>query len=246
MAHLVLEQIANWLSHYWPTKPLPHVPFLLLTTLAASVVVPLFGSQCPESVNPAPEEPSVGRLVVLALQGEEFAIESLYRRHTPSLLGRVLRLLGDRSDAEDVVQDAFLQAMRELSSLREPEHFGAWLSTIAVRMCHRKFRRQRLLRQLGFGSNTGDKGLAGLAAPGVDAETIVLLKSVDRYLSKMPAKWRFAWMLRYVEGCPLKEVAEHCQCSLATAKRIIGKAQQTLGSELSWHCLPVQEGSDDA
>jgi RNA polymerase sigma-70 factor (ECF subfamily) len=150
-------------------------------------------------------------------------------------MGRAQRLLQRREEAEDVVHDAFLKCIRQLSQLKEPSRFGAWLMTIAVRQCHRVFRRRRLLERLGLESSSEDVGLGRLAAPEVDPDTRLLLGQIDDCLRRVPSNSRTAWMLRHVEGCALESVAEQCGCSLATAKRRIQGAQRRLTAEL---CLP--------
>ncbi|MDT0550421.1 RNA polymerase sigma factor, partial [Streptomyces lonegramiae] len=57
-------------------------------------------------------------LVVRAGEGDEDAFETLVRRHSPAMLQLAVRLLGDRADAEDAVQDAFVSAWRKLPEFR--------------------------------------------------------------------------------------------------------------------------------
>jgi len=59
-------------------------------------------------------------------------------------------------------------------------------------------------------------------------------------LKKLPAQDRMAWMLRHVEGMPLSEVATHCDCSLATAKRRIASAHRVVERHLE-----IEQVSDD-
>ena len=71
-------------------------------------------------------------LVILARKGDRAAFVTLLDRHRAGALAAVRRLLG-RDDAEDVVQDAVLQAYLGLDRLREPASFGAWLTAIAAK-----------------------------------------------------------------------------------------------------------------
>src|SRR5687767_14795025 len=89
-------------------------------------------------------------LVERSLTGDRWAEEMLYRRHAAALLGLCTRLLRDGADAEDVVQDAFVDALEELATLREPAQFRKWLTGIAVHKVHRRLRRRKLLRALGL------------------------------------------------------------------------------------------------
>lgn len=179
-------------------------------------------------VPPLVSAPSDAELVARGVAGERFALQLLYRRHVGRVGERVTRLLARAAEAEDVVQDAFVAAFRDLPKLEEPARFGPWLMRIAVHQAHRRFRRRRLLARLGFDAGVDDATLARAvdhtAPPDVRAE----LARLDARLAAIPSALRLAWMLRFVEGCGLEEVAEQCGCSLATAKRRIQGAVERI------------------
>ncbi len=163
-------------------------------------------------------------LVQRVRRGDAWAGEALYRRHVGHLTAMAARLLGDRSEAEDVVQDTFITVLDEMASLRDPDALRSWMTQIAVHQVHRRFRRRRLRRLLGLDSGGGDPALDRLAAEGASAETCAELSALGRVLGRVAAKNRVAWMLRHVEGLALDEVARACDCSLATAKRRVAAA----------------------
>jgi len=163
-------------------------------------------------------------LVQRALGGDRWAEEALYRRHARRVAGTAMRLLGGRHEAEDVVQDAFVQALSDLSKLRDPAAFGPWLLQITVRKVHRRFRRRRFLRLLGV-DHEGDLPLDSLLTESASPEHVVELRLIQEMLGRVSAAERTAWALRHVEGYRLAEVAAACGCSVATAKRRIEAAQ---------------------
>lgn len=167
-------------------------------------------------------------LVRRAQTGDRRAEDYLFRRHSPAVSRVVVRLLGSRQDAEDVVHDAFVIAFTKLATLREPSAFRGWLMRIAVVRVRRVIRRRRLKRALGLLPSAADDGLERLAGKSVSPEVRAELAVIDRLLSRMPANDRVAWVLRMVEGHQLAEVAEICGCSLATAKRRIAAAQRAI------------------
>ncbi|MCC7381505.1 MAG: RNA polymerase sigma factor [Deltaproteobacteria bacterium] len=171
-------------------------------------------------------------LVQRALEGDRWAEEVLFRRHAPEVAATAARLLGNRADAEDVVQDTFVAALDELSRLRDPRAVRAWLLRIAIRKVHRRFRRRRILRALGLDRGAGDGLLESLAADEVGAEGKAELALLDRRLAALPLALRTAWMLRHVDGRALGEIAVACDCSLATVKRRIARAQEAIGIQL--------------
>jgi RNA polymerase sigma-70 factor, ECF subfamily len=164
-------------------------------------------------------------LVRRALTGDRWGREMLYRRHAGGLLTMTIRLLANRGEAEEVVQDTFVTAFERLATLREPGAVGAWLGQIAVNLVRRRFRRVRLMRFLGLDRGADDATLEALADTGASSDQRAELALVDRLLRGMKPAFRIAWMLRRVEGLELGEVAALCGCSLATVKRRIAEAE---------------------
>jgi RNA polymerase sigma-70 factor (ECF subfamily) len=171
------------------------------------------------------EDDDEGELVERARSGVTAAQAELFRRHAPRLLPLLSRLLAVTADAEDALQETFVTAFRDLAQLRDAQAFGGWLRGIAVHHAHRLFRRRRFWSVLGIDRSHADARLADLADPAAGPEVRAELAQLDRVLARLPARERLAWMLRYVEGCELAEVAASCGCSLATAKRRIAAAQ---------------------
>lgn len=163
-------------------------------------------------------------LVRRALDGDRWASEALYRRHVRRIAATAIRLLGDRAEAEDVTQEAFVEAFDGLDELRDPSAFGAWLLRIAVRKVHRRFRRRKLRRVLGF-THEGDVPLDSILAGGATPEESAELQLLQSALERLAPAERTAWCLRHIEGYKLGEVAAACECSLATVKRRIEAAQ---------------------
>jgi RNA polymerase sigma-70 factor (ECF subfamily) len=163
-------------------------------------------------------------LVRRALAGDRWGREMLYRRHAGSLLAMTIRLLANRGEAEEIVQDTFVTAFEQLGTLRDPGAVRGWLGQIAVNLVRRRFRRGRLLRFLGLDRGADDATLESLADPGVSTDQRAELAFVDRLLRGMKPALRLAWMLRRVDGLELGEVASLCECSLATIKRRITEA----------------------
>lgn len=174
-------------------------------------------------------EASDSELVVTSLGGNRMAQTELYRRHAPRVLGTALRLLGRQVEAEDVVQEAFLQAFRDLRQLEDGAKFPSWILGIAVHLVHRRFRRRKLLARLGLDRGQ-DACTLELLSTTADPETLATLAEIDRVLCRLPTEVRLAFCLRHVEGHELRAVAELCRCSLATAKRRITRAMEELSS----------------
>jgi RNA polymerase sigma-70 factor (ECF subfamily) len=169
--------------------------------------------------------PSDAELVARALDGDRWSRELLYRRHAAWLLAMTTRLLANRGEAEEVVQDTFVTGFEQLPALREPPAFRAWLGQIAISLVRRRIRRRRLARLCGLDRGADDATLAALAAPGLGPDQMAELAMVDRVLDGLPSALRIAWALRRVEGLELTEIASLCGCSLATTKRRIAAVE---------------------
>jgi RNA polymerase sigma-70 factor (ECF subfamily) len=181
-----------------------------------------------------PDSVSDAELVDRATRDDRWSREVLYRRHVDYLFGLAARLLTNRRDAEEVVQDAFIAAFEELGSLRDAGALRVWLGQIVVNLVRRRLRRLRLLRLLGLDGGVDDATLEALAAPGLHPEASGELALLDRVLARLRADVRLAWMLRNVEGLELTEVAAVCGCSLATIKRRLADADAVVRAHVSF------------
>jgi RNA polymerase sigma-70 factor (ECF subfamily) len=165
-------------------------------------------------------------LIARARTGDRRAGEALYLRHVRYVGGMVVRLMRGADGAEDVVQDTFVIALNGLEGLRDDARFRAWIAQIAVSQIHRRYRRQRLRRMLGLEAAADGSAsfLQTMAAPDAPPDVRAELGLLDRALARLGAPERLAWMLRFVEGEALEDVARLSDCSLATAKRRIAAA----------------------
>ncbi|MBI4819314.1 MAG: sigma-70 family RNA polymerase sigma factor [Deltaproteobacteria bacterium] len=171
-------------------------------------------------------------LVTRVVEGDEWALEVLFRRHASLAIGTATRLLSNASEAEDVAQDSFILAYERISQLRDPAAFKGWFMQIVVHQVHRRMRKRKLLAVLGIVSASTET-LEAVALPETSAEVRAELALLEPRLNALKAKDRTAWMLRYVEGYSLVEVAELTSSSLATTKRRISHAQTRLRVRLA-------------
>jgi RNA polymerase sigma-70 factor, ECF subfamily len=180
------------------------------------------------AVQPALAEAVVDdELVGRARRAEVPAFEGLYRRHAAFAFNLAVRIQGSSADVEDVVHDAFVKAHERLEDLRDSSAFRPWLGSIVVRLVRTRLRRRKLLGALGLMSPEPVE-IDSIAASDADPEARALLAQVYALLQTLAADDRIAWTLRYVERHRLETVAVMMDCSLATAKRRITRAQRFL------------------
>jgi RNA polymerase sigma-70 factor (ECF subfamily) len=200
-------------------KPL-HSPRPRLSLVGGAESVKRASGPAPRRTEPHDGESDLV-LVRRALAGDAKSKERLYRKHVDYIAGMSARLLRSVEASEDVTQDTFLLAFERLRSLRDPGAFRGWLASIAINQVRRRLSRQRLLRVLGLDRSLEETPLDDLARDDASAEARSELAALDLVLRQLPTKHRIAWMLRHVEDEPLEDVAQACNCSLATAKRWI-------------------------
>jgi RNA polymerase sigma-70 factor (ECF subfamily) len=171
--------------------------------------------------------PSDEALVRSTLEGEAWAAEALYRRHHGLVAGLAFRLLGGDADVDDVVQDAFLQALASLSRLENPAVFSSWVASMVVGIVGKKLRRRRLLERLGLRRREAldvDTFLATSCPPDVASE----LKAVYAVIDALGTDARLALVLRRVEGFTIEETAKQMNLSTGTVKRRFAEAEAAL------------------
>ena len=168
---------------------------------------------------------SDAELVRGVLQGDADAFVELVRRYERLVRAAALNVVRDRHLADDIAQDAFLTAHQTLGSLRQPEHFGAWLLTIAKR------RAARVVRI---------RCRAPISVPDVDnhyeqdglplrEESQHLLELVER----LPDHERVVIGLRHFEGHTVEEIATITGRPVGTVTKQISRAHQRLRSLLA-------------
>lgn len=174
-----------------------------------------------------PGAPSDVQLVLAAKNGDAWARDALFSRYARLVHGLAFRLMGSDADVDDLAQDAFVEALKNLDRLADPGAFSSWLGSIVVRTAHKRIRRRKLMERLGLrrGEPIDVEALPlDLAPPDVRAE----LKRVYGVLDRLPSEERVALVLRRVEGLELAEIAERMELSLATVKRRIAAAEVAL------------------
>lgn len=174
------------------------------------------GAAVPTAMAPRASD---AELVERARSGDRWATEALYRRYAPRLMSAVSRVVGRTTDADDVIQDAFVRALERLDELRRADAFGSWMASIALNGARRALRRRRLVTMLPFFADEGDDVTLELTATSASPETLAELRAIDRLLARQPDEYRIAWLLHRIEGWTIEETAHALDRSTATVKR---------------------------
>ncbi len=153
----------------------------------------------------------------------------LYRRYAKAMFNAALRITGDHAEAEDVLQESFLSAFRELSSYKGDSSFGAWLKRIVVNKSINCLRQRRLaLVPLGEQHHDAPADHDFGPSPDDEAETRYRADVLRRCIQELPDGYRVVLTLYLLEGYDHLEVAGILGISESTSKSQYSRARAKL------------------
>jgi len=156
------------------------------------------------------------------IAGDEAAATLVWQRYAPLVRGILRRSLGPYEDVEDPVQDVFLGFFRQIGGLRDPGALRSFLIGIAMHVAVSALRRRRVRRWLRL-TATGMLPDVPAGADEGDGRARDAMARLYAILDRLDDVGRLTFVLRYIEGLELTEVAEALGVSLATAKRRLAK-----------------------
>jgi RNA polymerase sigma-70 factor (ECF subfamily) len=161
-------------------------------------------------------------------EGTPGAFEELYRLHAPRLYGLARRLVGP-ADADDVLQEIFLNVYRKLDQYRGDAAFGTWLFRLGTNVCldHLRSRATRTGRL----NDALDDEMADGSGAGPILGVIARL-DLERALEALPPRARAVFVLHDVEGLEHRDVAELLGVAEGTSKSQLHKARVRLRRQL--------------
>ena len=174
--------------------------------------------------------------------GKEMDFEALANEHKDAVYRQMLRVCGNREDAEDVLIEALFRAYRHLNKLEHPEAFRAWLARIGSRVCWRLKRREAVLPiiQLSQMEEEGFEIPSTSARPDEHWDAMQMKQILQDSLQSLPGNYRRVYEMRDLEDQPGEKVAEALGISLAAMKSRLHRARallrERLDAELKGNC----------
>ena len=165
-----------------------------------------------------------------ARAGDTEAYANLVRCYQDAVFGLVARLVGDEFAAQELTQDAFLKAYRNLSGFREEARFFTWLYRIAVNLCH-DYRSSQLARNRQKEWSLDDPDLhlepaAPFSRPDNAVEEDALSREFEQVVNALDPIYRDAFVLRHQEGLGYDEISEALDISKSNAKVRVHRARE--------------------
>ena len=165
-------------------------------------------------------------LVERAMAGDHDAFSELARVNIGRLYAIAVLILRDPARAEDATQEALVAAWRDLSALREPNSFDAWLRRLLVRACHRKARRARNRPTIDVQVMSIEPSVPDASAP------LAQRDEIERGFRALDTDQRAVVVLHFYVGLPLPEVADALGIPVGTAKSRLHRATRAMRSVL--------------
>ena len=180
------------------------------------------------------------QIIASILQGESHLFHELIRPYERTVYMMALSFLHNEADAEDVVQEAFLKAYRNLSSFRGDSKFSTWLLSITLNEARSRLRRAKTPRMQSLDQATNDEGHISPALlrdwreiPSEALERQEVRSLLYKALDALPPTYREIFYLRDIEELCVAEVARLLQISEALVKVRLHRARTMLQKHLA-------------
>ncbi|WP_409252565.1 RNA polymerase sigma factor SigW [Bacillus sp. SCS-153A] len=180
----------------------------------------------------------VNKRIKQVLRGDQDAFAEVVELYKDKVFQICFRMLGNRHEAEDIAQEAFIRAYVNIHTFNQKRKFSTWLYRIATNLCIDRIRKKKPDYYLDA-EVTGTEGLtmySQVAAEGQlpeeEVEGMELQAEIQRQILKLPDKYRSAIVLKYIEELSLLEISEILDLPLGTVKTRIHRGREALRKQL--------------
>ena len=180
-------------------------------------------------------------LIKRAQQGDTRSFEKLVCLHDRRVLQLAYSMMGNRQDAQDIYQEAFMRAFVKIASFRFESEFSTWLGRIVINLSINR-RRQRRMRQLFFRTENPPSQTLPVKEteyhhPSADqTDGAVMAKEtqqqIEHALNTLPDLQRAVFTLKHLHGYKISEISEMLDKAEGTVKNSLFRAAQKLRSQL--------------
>ncbi|QED45994.1 RNA polymerase sigma factor SigW [Cytobacillus dafuensis] len=185
-------------------------------------------------------EAIVKKRIKQVLVGDQDAYAEIVEIYKDKVFLICYRMLGNRHEAEDIAQEAFLRAYVNIHSFNINLKFSSWLYRIATNLCIDRIRKKKPDFYLDA-EVAGTDGLtmysqiaADTSLPEEDVESLELQETIQREISKLPEKYRTVIVLKYIEELSLNEISQILDLPLGTVKTRIHRGREALRTQLRY------------
>ncbi|MEH7546090.1 RNA polymerase sigma factor SigW [Bacillus sp. AFS076308] len=182
----------------------------------------------------------VKKRIKQVIKGDQNAFGEIVEIYKNSVFQLCYRMLGNRHEAEDIAQEAFIRAYVNIQSFKQDKKFSTWLFRIATNLCIDRIRKKKPDYYLDA-EVAGTEGLTMYSQissdsplPEAEVESLELQETVQKEILKLPEKYRSAIVLKYMEDMSLNEISEILNLPLGTVKTRIHRGREALRQQLRY------------
>ncbi|ASS94445.1 MULTISPECIES: RNA polymerase sigma factor SigW [Bacillales] len=172
------------------------------------------------------------------LKGDHNAFGEIVEIYKDKVFQICFRMLGNRQEAEDLAQEAFVRAYVNIRSFNIQMKFSTWLYRIATNLCIDRLRKKKPDYYLDAevagteGLNMYSQIASDMAKPEEEVESLELQETIQVEIMKLPEKYRSVIVLKYIEELSLKEISEILDLPVGTVKTRIHRGREALRKQL--------------
>jgi len=182
----------------------------------------------------------VKKRVIQAKKGDQTAFAEFVDMYKDRVFNISFRMLGNRHEAEDIAQEAFIRAYVNIDTFDHMRKFSTWLFRIATNLCIDRLRKKKPDYHLDA-ELSGTDGLTMYAKiaddgelPDAQVESMELQDQIHQAILKLSNIYRPVIILRYIEELSLKEISEVLDLPLGTVKTRIHRGREALRKQLQY------------
>ncbi|SFB24010.1 MULTISPECIES: RNA polymerase sigma factor SigW [unclassified Bacillus (in: firmicutes)] len=182
----------------------------------------------------------VKKRIMEVKKGDQNAFSEIVEIYKDKVFQLCYRMLGNRHEAEDIAQEAFIRAYVNINSFNMNLKFSTWLYRIATNLCIDRIRKKKPDYFLDA-EVSGTDGLtmysqipSDTPLPEKELESLELQDTIQKEILKLPEKYRSAIVLKYVEELSLNEISEILDLPLGTVKTRIHRGREALRQQLRY------------
>ena len=168
-------------------------------------------------------------IIELSKAGNSRAQYQLYQLYCSAMYNICYRMMNNKEEAEDMLQESFTEAFLKLETFRYDSAFGAWLKRIVINKCINSIKRKKA--ELVYTDDLPDKKTEDQGEDDLDTATLKV-RDVQKAMEKLPQGYRVIFSLYLLEGYDHSEIAGILKISESTSKSQYSRAKQKIKEHL--------------
>ncbi|SFM43637.1 RNA polymerase, sigma subunit, SigX [Paenibacillus sp. 1_12] len=161
----------------------------------------------------------------------DLTIDTIYEEHYKSVYGFLICFTGNKSDAEDLTHEVFIQVIKSITTFKQNFHLRSWILSIAKHVAIDHYKRKRFYSL--FNDNFFTKMIANTGLPQENLEAKETYKTIQDSLTKLKPNYRSVFILRAINELSIKETAKILNCSESKVKVDYHRALALLQKKLT-------------